>query len=124
MSRIKIVDDDHEIANNTAAILEALGYQVSVCHCDKQALTELIEDPPDLLVLDVMFPDNPSAGFELARKIRALERIKMLPIIMLTGVNQHYPVDFSSDDIDDDWLPVQAFMEKPVDAKKLIKKKP
>lgn len=122
MTRVKIVDDDQELANNTADILKSQGYEVSVCLSAKEALDELTNDIPDILILDVMFPDNPSAGFELAREIRNAEPIKQLPIIMLTGVNQHFPVGFSSDDIDPDWMPVQDFLEKPVDAMELIKK--
>jgi hypothetical protein len=35
-------------------------------------------------------------------------------VVLLTGVNQEYPMDFSSRDIDPDWMPVQAFVSKPV----------
>lgn len=122
MTRVKIVDDDQELANNTAEILKSQGYEVSICLSAKEALDELTNDVPDILILDIMFPDNPSAGFELAREIRNTEPIKQLPIIMLTDVNQHFPVDFSSDDIDPDWMPVQDFLDKPVDVMDLIKK--
>ena len=70
---------------------------------------------PDLVVLDVMFPENACAGFELARHIQHHnEELKGIPILMLTAVNTKFPLGFSSRDIDKDWLPVTDFLEKPV----------
>ena len=69
-----------------------------------------------------MFPDNPVAGFDLARLIRRMPAIENLPIIMLTGINQDFPMDFSAQDIDPDWMPVQDFMEKPVQMPALLDK--
>jgi DNA-binding response OmpR family regulator len=83
---------------------------------------ELKLNKPDLLILDVMFPENPAGGFDLARQIRKTEEIKNLPVIMLTAVNQEFPMDFSADDIDPDWMPVQDFVEKPVDTGELLGK--
>jgi len=36
-------------------------------------------------------------------------------VLMLTAVNQHFPLGFSDKDIDPEWLPVVEFMEKPVE---------
>ena len=41
---------------------------------------------------------------------------------MLTAVNQKFPLGFGADDIDDDWLPVSDFLEKPVDLAVLTQK--
>jgi CheY-like chemotaxis protein len=41
--------------------------------------------------------------------------LKDVPILMLTAVNTRFPLGFSSQDIDEDWLPVTDFLEKPVD---------
>ena len=71
---------------------------------------------PDLVILDAMFPENSSAGFELARKIRQSdETIKHVPILMLTAVNSKFPLGFCDKDIDDAYMPVEDFLEKPVD---------
>ena len=60
--------------------------------------------------------DLASAGFELARTIRhENDELKHMPILMLTAVNVKFPLGFSSRDIDDTWLPVAEFVEKPVD---------
>ncbi len=120
MAKIMIVDDDIEIAENLAVILSNAGYQVDMLDSTDGAEEKIGASAPDLLVLDVMFPDNPVAGFDLARKIRRKSTTRNIPVLMLTSINQEFPMDFSGNDIDDDWLPVQEFMEKPVDAVKLL----
>jgi DNA-binding response OmpR family regulator len=120
MAKIKIIDDDVDIAEDTAAILQSAGHDVSLLHTTEDAVQVLVDDQPDILILDVMFPDNPVAGFDLARQIRRNRALRALPIIMLTGVNREFPMDFSGKDIDSDWMPVQEFLEKPVDPSILL----
>lgn len=120
MATITIIDDDMEIAEHAAAILKKDGHQVDSIYTTENATKALVENTPDLLILDVMFPDNPAAGFDLAREIRRTEAIKDLPIILLTSVNQQFPMDFSFGDIDQEWMPVQDFIEKPVTADSLL----
>ena len=122
MPTIKIIDDDKELAENLAMILQSKGYTTSVRTEYNGAIDDLITDKPDLLILDLMFPENLTGGFDLARQIRKTGEIHDLPIILLTNVNQEFPGDFSSEDIDSEWMPVQDFLEKPVDATKLIPK--
>lgn len=114
MANIKIIDDDVELAEDMATILRGEGHEVTMRDAVDGAAEALKADKPDLLILDVMFPENPSAGFDLARELRQTPGLEALPIIMLTGVNQQFPMDFSADDISEDWLPVQDFLEKPV----------
>ncbi|MHC4752335.1 MAG: response regulator, partial [Planctomycetota bacterium] len=80
------------------------------------AVQSMENKPPDLAILDVMFPENASAGFELARFMRhESEKLKDVPILMLTAINTKFPLGFGPKDIDDCWLPVTDFLEKPVD---------
>ncbi len=121
MAKIMIIDDDVEIAANTAAIMSKEGHAVSMLHSIEGVVPILSKDQPDLVILDVMFPDNPVAGFDLARQIRRNKATRTLPVILLTGVNQHFPAEFSAKDIDPDWMPVQDFIEKPAKAAVLIR---
>jgi len=122
MSNIKIIDDDVGLAQNLGVMLKHEGFKVSYRDTTNGAVEELVRDRPDLLILDIMFPDSPCAGFDLARKIRRTPEVEDLPIILLTGLNQEFPMDFSSGNIDDDWMPVQDFVEKPVDIQELMRK--
>jgi DNA-binding response OmpR family regulator len=120
MAKIQIIDDEVDLAGNLKILLENSGHTAFTHNAIEGAVEEILKNAPDILLLDVMFPGNPSGGFEIARAVRENDGLKKLPIIMLTGVNQEMPLDFSSKDIDSDWMPVQDFMDKPVDMTKLI----
>ena len=122
MAKIRIIDDDEELAENIALVLKNEGHSVDILTDIENAVEKLIQNTPDLLILDVMFPENPAGGFDLAKKLRETQETKDLPVILLTAVNQEFPMDFSAKDIDKDWMPVQDFIEKPVDIPKLITK--
>jgi len=122
MEKIQIIDDDEEFASNISIILVKEGYETDVRNDTEGAVEHLVREKPDLLILDVMFPENQAGGFDLARKIRATSQIEKLPIILLTAVNQEFPMDFSAGDIDPNWMPVHDFVEKPVNTEKLLNK--
>ncbi len=114
MARITIIDDDLDLAQDVSQILTGAGHEVSLRGDVDGALEELARSKPDLLILDVIFPENPAGGFDLARQIRRTAALQELPVILLTSINQEFPMDFSAHDIDGDWMPVQDFLEKPV----------
>lgn len=122
MAVIKIVDDDLEFSEGLAAQLTAKGHTVTTRDHVEGLVEELLANRPDLVIQDVMFPNNPAAGFDTARTIREDPGTRDIPMILLTGVNQEFPMDFSSADIDPDWMPVQAFMEKPPELDELLAK--
>lgn len=122
MANIKIIDDDEEAARNLAILITQAGHKVTWRSDIDGALADLIAAPPDLLVLDVMFPGSPAAGFDLARMIRQNPKIQRLPVILLTSLNRDFPMNFSSKDIDSSWMPVQDFVDKPVNVPQLLSK--
>jgi DNA-binding response OmpR family regulator len=120
MAFLTIVDDDLDFAEAVAAALRGDGHETLV-ETDPTAVPGLLQQRlPDALILDVMFPESPTAGFELARTIR--RTYEQLPILMLTAVNSQFPLGFSERDIDSTWLPVKEFLEKPVDFRVLREK--
>ncbi|MFC1541216.1 response regulator [Candidatus Latescibacterota bacterium] len=123
MSHLMIIDDDEDFAAAAATVLRDAGHDVTVELNVTSAEKSLINRKPDLIILDVIFPENDSAGFEFARKIKHSDRdIKDIPILILTAVNSSFSLGFSSNDIDEDWLPIETFIEKPVDFDILEKK--
>ncbi len=115
MAYLLVIDDDADFANAVAKMLRATGHEVEIELEAQNTINRMENRIPDLAILDVMFPESSSAGFELARGIRSNERLRNVPIIMLTAVNEKFPLGFSSRDIDPHWLPVDDFVEKPVD---------
>ena len=122
MAHIRIIDDDVEVAETLSVVLKREGHDVRIKDTTEGALKTLVAEKPDLLILDVMFPENPAGGFDLAREIRRNSEIADLPVILLTSINQEFPMDFSNKDIDPEWMPVQEFVEKPFDIPDIIAK--
>lgn len=115
MPRVLIVDDDTDFTEAARRVLQSDGHDVRVLTFIEKAMEALHADPPDCLVLDVMFPEDATAGFDLAREVRKHDALLRLPILILTAVNTRFPLGFGPKDIDNHWLPVQDFLEKPVD---------
>jgi len=79
--RILVVDDDEEIRASLRRGLSLEGFKVALAPDGEEALRQTREQPPDLVVLDVMMPGLD--GLEVARRLRAAE--DTLPIILLTA---------------------------------------
>ena len=67
--RILVVDDDESLRWVTQAQLQQSGYQVDAAGNGKEALAAIHEDPPDLVITDLMMPGM--SGVELLKSIRA-----------------------------------------------------
>jgi CheY-like chemotaxis protein len=121
MAHILIVDDDVEIAEDMAEVLRGAGHQVSLLHSTRGAAPALAAARPDLLFLDVMFPDDPSAGLSLAIECRRQDALKKVPIVMLSSVNEKVDIQLSDRDIHPKWMPVTRFVEKPIEPDRLLR---
>jgi DNA-binding response OmpR family regulator len=79
-ARVLIVDDDERLNALLTEYLAKFGFVVRACAHPRAALRALKDDPPDLLILDVMLPETD--GLTVCRKVRETSRV---PIIMLTA---------------------------------------
>ena len=118
---ILLVDDDADFLTATKLVLEESGYCVTTALSAKECLNKLKEKKPDLIILDVMMETDHS-GFDLCRELKRDSDTKEIPILMLTEVDQKYPLNFASAAGDESWLPVEDFIDKPVEAGVLIER--
>lgn len=120
--KILIVDDDPDIAFAARLFLEKAGYAVVEARNSEEALQTIKSTPIDLMILDVMM-DSTTEGFQMALTLRSpdpkseYQAYQHIPIIMLTSIHSTTPVRFEPDG---DYLPVDLFLEKPVDPDELI----
>ena len=124
MKRIYIIDDDRDIVEAMSIVLKSHGYEVGCQYDERNVVKNLVAEKPDLVILDVMFPQDPTAGFDIAREIKENKATSSIPIIMLSAVNEKgvYAGTFSNSDRDETWLPVDQFVEKPIQNKQLLQK--
>jgi CheY-like chemotaxis protein len=86
--RILVVDDNQDAADTLGSLLTALGATVAVVHSGEAALEAFATFNPDTVLLDLGMPGMD--GFDVARKIRALEGHPDTLLIALTGWGQDH----------------------------------
>ena len=123
MKKIYIIDDDHDIVEAISMVLKANNFDVRSQYDNENVVENISEYGPDLIILDVIFPEDETAGFKIARDISRNKEISNIPVIMLSAVNEKgiYRGQFTDQDIDPSWLPVTQFIDKPVQPKELLK---
>ena len=104
---ILVVDDEDLNLRLMEALLIPLGYEVSLARDGEEALKKVKELTPDLILLDIMMPLMD--GFEVAKQLKADEDTRVIPIVMVTALN----------DVEDRVKALEAgaddFLAKPVD---------
>lgn len=124
MAKILIIDDDPDIQTAVRLTLESDGHQVVSASSGKEGLQKVKAERPDMLVLDVMMETH-TEGFQLALKLHnpdpasEMKQFKDIPILMLSAIHSTTPMRYEPDI---DYLPVELFVDKPIDPDDLIKK--
>ena len=112
--KILIIDDDLDIIETTGALLEYEGFEIHSAETVESGIEMIEKVSPDLILLDIMFPEKKTRGFEAATEIK--EKYPNLPIFALTAINREYAFDFAKEDIK-----AEEFINKPVETDKLIR---
>ena len=120
--RVLMVDDDPEFVETTKIILESGGYETRTAANGNEALAQLQKEKPDIILLDVMMKTI-GDGVWLGQKIKGDKRYSDVPILMITAVNKESGTSsFHLDpNADGDYLPVDGFLEKPVEPEVLLR---
>ena len=122
--KILVIDDDPDLVEVMRLTLEANGYQVYSAGGGADGLKKVKEVKPDLIILDVMM-DYTTEGFQVSLQLRSPDPdseyapYQDIPILMLTALHSTTPLRFGPDE---DYLPVDDFVEKPLEPSALVEK--
>jgi CheY-like chemotaxis protein len=117
--RILIVDDDPDFVAVLKLVLENERYTVAAAPDREQGMDQIQAAKPDLIIMDVMM-STWSDGFEMSRDLKQDPLYQDIPILMLTGVEEKAGISFKSTAGDPQWLPVNGFLDKPVEREVLL----
>jgi pilus assembly protein CpaE len=81
--KILVIDDDLDSLKLIGLLLQRHGYEVAAAPGGAQGLAQAEEDPPDLVLLDLMMPDMD--GYEVCRRLRSDPHLAHIPVIMFTA---------------------------------------
>lgn len=102
MERIYVIEDDDNIRNLIQIALEGFGYQADAFETAEEALSRIEEDRPALAVFDLMLPGMD--GLTAIKKIRTLESLKAMPVIILTAKDREFDKVIGLDGGADDYM--------------------
>src|SRR3954462_1665292 len=82
--RVLVVDDEAGISGLLRRWLSRDGYSVRIAADGAQALAAIAEEPPDVILLDVVMPDMD--GFTICRRLKNDPSTRLTPVILVTGL--------------------------------------
>ncbi|MHB1007240.1 MAG: response regulator [Chloroflexota bacterium] len=116
-AKVLLIDDDADFVRIHKAYLEEAGFAVVTAYDGEEGLATAREEKPNLVILDYMMM-RPTEGSIVALEFKDDPELKGVPILLLTSVRAKHP--WWGVDKSDKYLPVDAFLDKPVPADVLI----
>jgi DNA-binding response OmpR family regulator len=114
---VLIVDDDPDLVETVAMMLEAKGYEVGKAYDGIEGEEAIKKRRPDVVVLDVMMPRK--NGYQLCKELKANKWTSDIPIVLLTAVGEAVPTTTYSH-YEGMSTEAEDYIAKPVDAKTLV----
>jgi len=121
-SKILIIDDDPDVHTVVKKILEGKSYEVISAYGGLEGLRMVVDERPDLIILDVIMPGK--HGFEVCHELKTDEKYHFfsnIPVLMLTV----YPEDREKMHLsmrEGMMMEAEDYLQKPVDAQELVKR--
>ena len=110
--RVLIVDDDPDMVAFLGRLLSREGLKVDAEYDGAAALAHIAASPPDMILLDVMMPGM--TGFEVCERVKSDPATALIPVILVTSLEDHASrvrgIDTGADD----------FLSKPVNREELL----
>lgn len=111
--KVMVVDDSLTVRRVTQRLLERAGYEVALAKDGQDALNQILQEIPALVLSDIEMPRMD--GFELVRKLRSNPETQMLPVIMITSRIAQKHHDYANE------LGVSHYLGKPYDEDELLR---
>jgi CheY-like chemotaxis protein len=119
--KILVVEDDLHMRIFISTVLETSGYNATATKDGKEGIQRARESPPDLIILDVMMPEE--GGVAMYRQLKADDKLKDIPVVMLSGVESKtflHTLRMMNVGLQDPLPDPEAYVEKPPKAEKLL----
>jgi two-component system alkaline phosphatase synthesis response regulator PhoP len=127
MRNALVIDDEPDVTRYLEILLSDNGWQVRTANSGERGLELASEEPPDVVLLDLMMPER--GGLSTLVAFRKDERLQDVPVVLVTAIETHvkniyepepdrhferYLERFKK-------LKAEAFVEKPIDAQRLLR---
>jgi CheY-like chemotaxis protein len=113
--KILIVDDEQDILTYLSTLLEDNGYATCLAKDGEEALKQVEAAGPDLITLDISMPEK--SGIKFYREIKAQERWKQIPIVIVTGVSEDFRKFISTRH---QVPPPEGYLSKPINPEEIL----
>lgn len=111
MKKILVVDDDPTVIKLLEGVLKAQGFEVALAHDGIDAMVQVKNTKPDLIILDIMMPEL--NGYEVCSHLKFDPQYKSIPILILTSREQELDERIAR-------MMGVEYMHKPFDRERLL----
>lgn len=119
--RLLMIDDDPDFVEGIVSILENADYEVDAKYNPDEGFQALKTGSYDLLLLDVLMGRG-AEGIMIARKIGDDEKLREIPILIITGMREQIAFLFPGQPVHPSFVPIDELIEKPVEPNLLLEK--
>ena len=110
--RVLLVDDNLQVMAVMRELLSSRGYDIVAVPSVEAAQAEILRQPPDLILSDVLMPGK--SGYEFCREVKEDPRTRLIPFVLITGLTDRESklegIEAGADD----------FLNKPIFAEELF----
>jgi two-component system alkaline phosphatase synthesis response regulator PhoP len=112
--RVLVVDDEVYILQILEFSLEMEGFEVATAQNGEEAIAQALENPPDLVVLDIMMPRMD--GYEACRRLKTDPRTQNTPVILLSAKGRSIDQEIGFE------AGAEEYITKPFSPRKLVER--
>lgn len=120
-AKLLIIDDDPDFVEGIVSILEKANYDIDARYNPDEGFETLKSGSYDLLLLDVLMGRG-AEGIMIARKIGNDEKLREIPILIITGMREQIAFLFPGQPVHPSFVPTDELIEKPVEPDLLLEK--